>query len=391
MKTKRYVEFDGLRGLLAMWVALAHLICWCGYGRLAGTGKVGKLWEVFTGADAAAEAFIILSGFAIATLLQNDRAGYGRYMMRRAFRIYPVYIVCLGLAIWLAPATGMLIQQMPWTGDYYLGWQATAQAAQDANPDGHIWAHVFLLHGLLPKAMLEGVSVTYLMPAWSIGLEEQFYLAAPLLLWMLHRGWGLVAVLLLAVAGQVFQSQWNNPMNASLPFWLPFFLVGIGSSYVARWVQQSDAGADKMSAALAFGPLVLAAFISKTPLPFLIWGTVFPVALGAWKSFAPRTGRLISAALCHPAAQWLGNISYSVYLLHWPVIIMLLGMLHRYQPGMPQAWVFGYLMTVGVAVILVVSWAMHAVIEQPFIVWGRRLANRGDDAEKLPELPSVMG
>ena len=388
MPPKRYVEFDGLRGLLALWVALAHLFCWCGYGHLSDDGRGAKLWSVFTGADAAAQCFIILSGFAIATLLKREEVGYGRYMLRRVFRIYPVYIVALLLAIWMAPATGMMIQSVTWSGDYYMDWQRIAQAHQEANWGSHVWAHVLLLHGLVPIHLLEGVSVTFLMPAWSIGLEEQFYLVAPLLLWLLRRSWGLITVLLIAVAGQLLQSWWSNPVNASLPFWLPYFLVGIGSSYVAAWVGKNEEGMSSWGGTVVFSALVAAVFLAREPLPFLIWGVVCSVALGVWRSFASPVAKLFTGLLTCRAAQWVGDISYSLYLLHWPLIIMLLGVLFRYWPGLPKSEVIVIMLGVGLPVILLLSWTLHMVIEVPFMRLGRRLASSAK-AEPLPVLPVI--
>ncbi|MDB6072384.1 MAG: hypothetical protein JWO89_24 [Verrucomicrobiaceae bacterium] len=387
---RRYVEFDGLRGLLALWVGLAHLFCWCGYGRLSGDGKAGKLWSIFTGADAAAQCFIILSGFAIATLLRREHVGYGRYMLRRVFRIYPVYLVALLVAMWMAPATGLIINSVSWSGDFYMDWQRTAQASQEVAWGSHAWAHVFLIQGLLPKALLDGVSVTFLMPAWSIGLEEQFYLVAPLLMWMLRRSWGLVAVLLVAMAGQIFQSWWSNPVNASLPFWLPFFLVGIGSSHVAHWVEKNQEDVSKWGRTIAFSALVAAIFLAREPLPFLIWGVACPVALGVWTGFAGPVGKLVTWVLRNRAAQLVGDISYSLYLIHWPVIIMLLGVLYRYQPSMPKHQVLMLMLAVGLPVILLLSWALHVAVEKPFMRLGRRLANPASaESKALPELPAL--
>lgn len=385
---RRYNEFDGLRGLLALWVALAHVVCWCGFGRIAGEGFKPKLWSMLTGADAAAECFIILSGFAIATLLQRERTTYGRYMLRRVLRIYPVYIVALLLAIWMAPATGMIINTVSWHGDFYMDWQRTAQMRQEAAWGGHAWAHVLLLQGLLPRTVMEGVSVTFLLPAWSIGLEEQFYLVAPFLLWLLRRSWGLVAVLLVAVAGQVLQSYWNNPVNASLPFWLPFFLVGIGSSYLAGLLERNRETMKHWGGAVAFSALIGAMFLAREPLPFLIWAVACPVALGAWSGFASWIGRFVGWVLNNRLAQWIGQVSYSLYLLHWPLIIMLLGVLHRYDPGLPKQVVLALMLGIGMPVIFLLSWALHVTIEKPFIRLGRRLA-KAEAVKSMPELPAI--
>ena len=389
MPPKRYVEFDGLRGLLALWVALAHLFCWCGYGSLGEEGKLAKLWYIFTMADPAAQTFIILSGFAIATLLQREKVGYGRYMVRRVFRIYPVYVVALLLAIWLAPITGMIINHVPWSDNFYMEWQRTAQVRQDANWGGHAWAHVFMLQGFLPRQVIEGVSVTFLMPAWSIGLEEQFYLVAPMLLAMLRRTWCLVVLLLVAVAGQLLQSWWSNPVNAFLPYWLPFFLVGIGSSYVASWLEKNEEGASKWGGVMAFAALMAALFLAREPLPFLIWGVACPVALGLWKHFAGPIGKLIGWLLANRLAQWGGRLSYCLYLIHWPLIITLLGALHWYKPELPKQQVLVLMLSVGLPVILLFAWVLHVTVEKPFMKLGRRIATPSPLPQSLPELPAV--
>ncbi len=384
MNTKRYFEFDGLRGLLALWVALAHLFCWCGFGRIAGDGKAAKLWSMFTMADAAAETFIILSGFAIATLLQREQVSYGRYMLRRVFRIYPVYVICLGLAIWLVPVTGLIIDHETWSGDFYMGWQRDAQAHQQADWRGHVWSHLLLVHSVLPRQILEGASASLLMPAWSIGLEEQFYLVAPLLVLMLRTGWGRLVVLLLAVVGHLLESWWNNPVNGSLLFWLPYFLVGIGSSHLATWLGEKPERAVKLGGAIAYAALLAAVFLARNPLPFIIWAVVCPVAMGAWQCFAPRLGAVVSWLLKGRAAQWLGEVSYSLYLLHWPLIIMLLGAAHRWRPGMSRGETLGFMLAIGVPVILLLAWALHVVIEKPFMRMGRRLASGDASASDAP-------
>jgi peptidoglycan/LPS O-acetylase OafA/YrhL len=206
---------------------------------------------------------------------------------------------------------------------------------------------------------------------------------------MFRRAWGLIALLAIAVAGQIWQAPWSNPMNSTLPYWLPLFLVGIGSSFIAEIYERDQKLSLKVHAMVVFGMLVLAVFLIKSLLAMLIWVIVFPISLGAWRAFAPRAGRLISAGLCHPAAQWLGNLSYSLYLLHWPLIIALLGFLHRYQPAMSQSLVLVFMMTVGLAVILLFSWVLHCVIEKPFMALGRYLVNHRATAKPLPMMPAT--
>ena len=390
MNTKRYFEFDGLRGLLALWVAVAHVLCWCGAGRIAGDGKAAKAWSIFTMADVAAETFIILSGFAIATLLRREKVSYGRYMTRRFFRIYPVYVLCLGLAIWLSPATGMLINQVPWANDFYMDWMRDTQANVDSSPAGHIGSHLFLVHGLMPKQLLAGTTISYLLPAWSIGLEEQFYLIAPFLMLALRSAKGRGGLVLLALLGQLAGGFFSNPMNCFVLAWLPYFMVGIASSYLLVWLDEDADRKRKIGGVVAFAAVAGALFLTNNKLTFSIWAVVCLVAAGAWQYMVPGVGTCIGAVLNCRLAQWFGQMSYSLYVLHWPLIIMLLGVIHRWRPETTQMETLGFMLTVGFSVILLLSWALHRAVELPLMRLGRRLATPGDSARAGFRLPAVL-
>ncbi len=64
-KLARVDEFDSLRGLLATWVAVSHILCWTGFAETVLPRPFGRFWPDFISAQPAVEIFIILSGFAI--------------------------------------------------------------------------------------------------------------------------------------------------------------------------------------------------------------------------------------------------------------------------------------------------------------------------------------
>src|SRR6185369_4221145 len=85
----KYVrEFDGVRGLLALWVLLAHAIELGPFSHIA-----GHLRPQF-----AVDIFIILSGFVIFHLLSQGE-DYATFITRRFFRLFPVFAVCFLFAL----------------------------------------------------------------------------------------------------------------------------------------------------------------------------------------------------------------------------------------------------------------------------------------------------
>ncbi len=384
---KRYIEFDGLRGWLALWVALAHILCWCGYGRIAAEGKLGKLWSEFTGAGAAVETFIILSGFAIHTLLQREPQSYGRYMTGRFFRIYPVYFICLLMSLALLPATAHIVGSIPWKDDYYIGWMGLISENQSASPTSHTFWHTALLHGILPKSFLNWAATTILKPAWSISLEWQFYLAAPFIALMLRKSIGVGVLIVAALFGHFTQSWWANPDNAFLLRWLPMFLIGIICAEFAAWCEQREDVTRRYGMMIVGIGVGLTLFFFNKPISFGIWTLGFTVAIGAWECFFPKAGNLLSGVLRMRLAQWLGALSYPLYLLHWPFIVAMISFLHWWDPGMGQRGMLLILLAIGMPMLLLGAWALHIWIEKPFMRIGKRLSGRAPSLSTIQSVP----
>src|ERR1041385_7157077 len=93
---KHIREFDGLRGLLALWVFATHALELGPYSSLAR----------FTHANMAVDIFIILSGFVIFHLLSNGE-DYRTFITRRWFRLFPVFAICFLIALTLYGWTRM--------------------------------------------------------------------------------------------------------------------------------------------------------------------------------------------------------------------------------------------------------------------------------------------
>ena len=371
----RIDELDGLRGLLALWVALVHIISWCGLAPLAfAIPVVGKrLWN--ESAQGSVDVFMILSGFVITHLLYSRPQSYGQFMIGRFFRIYPVYLVCLLLGLSTIGMMSSMLDQAPWHNvPYFQAWLSPAVNAQSAHPISHFVAHLTLLFGIIPEPIMPYASATLLGPAWSITLEWQYYLVAPLLARLVFRRLGLWLLGLVGAGNFIFFHFWGI---AFLPIQLPLFLVGIGSYHLYRHARLWRLKPQFTSLSLI---AVLAAIfsISWHWMALSVWALVLGCLIQNAQGhqnhggLEPWLGRL-QRLLLKPALQGLGRISYPVYLVHWPVIIFLLfGLLH-WQPEITRGHALLFMLGIGLPVILLIAWLLHKWVESPAMRWGKKL------------------
>ncbi|HEV8267344.1 MAG TPA: acyltransferase family protein, partial [Thermoanaerobaculia bacterium] len=143
----RVDELDGLRGLLALWVAVSHVFCWTGFAALALPRPLGRLWTEFVYAGPAVEIFMILSGFAIAFLLVERGETHLGFLRGRLFRIYPVYLAALAVALASSAVTPFVLRTAAWRDVPYFQMVGTFVESERAAPGTHLLWHLTLLNG----------------------------------------------------------------------------------------------------------------------------------------------------------------------------------------------------------------------------------------------------
>jgi len=353
----RLPELDGLRGLLSLWVALAHILCWTGFLEFKPPWGLRWAWSQFITAEAAVETFIILSGFAISFLLQARQQNYSQFMRGRFFRIYPVYLVCLGLGVAVATLTPFVLDSAAWNTVYF-DWNRSISGSERSAPTAHLAWHLTLLQGIVPHRLLANSTATFLAPAWSVSLEWQYYLFALIVARLVRSGRGVLLLAALGWVGLRCVHLFANPHNAFLPSQLPLFLIGIGSYHFY-------AGSDKPHTTLFIAGLIaVAALTSWHAVAIIIWA----VAFGS--SIAGRG--VIHGVLMNRLLQRLGMISYSLYLVHWPLIIALLAALIWWHPDATSNEAVTFLMFPGLLVILVAAGLLTKFVERPMIAMGKK-------------------
>ncbi len=338
---------DGLRALAVGGVIAYHL----GY-RWAGGGFLGV------------DAFFVLSGFLITSLLVAERADTGdislsRFWFRRARRLLPALYLMLAAvciyAAWYVPD----IQLAALRGDaissifYYANWHfiAAGQSYFDlfANP--------------LP-----------LDHVWSLAIEEQFYLVWPLIvLGVLRLGRGSRRVLVGATAIGIVVSQaamvlLYDAANPSRAYYgtgarAHTILVGCLLALALRAAPQVPA---RLGPALqGFGVLALGAMLiafdrgRAGSLYFhggsLAYAAVVAVLIAA---LVAPTG-ILRRAFALPPLRYVGRISYGLYLWHWPVIV--------FVTAERTGWTGNRLNLLRVVITFAITMASFHLIEQPIL------------------------
>jgi peptidoglycan/LPS O-acetylase OafA/YrhL len=370
-------EMDGLRGILALWVALVHVSCWSGHAEASMPEPLAGCYREFINARTPVEIFIILSGFAISFLLNERRPSYVSFMAGRVFRIYPVFLICLALGVATTNLSPFILESAPWRDSDYFVPLRSVSVQEHANVSAHIWAHLTLLNGVIPESILPDATATLLPPAWSITLEWQYYLLAPLVARLVRLNLGIIVLGVVGWAGLQYGDLWRNPFPAFFPTHLTLFLIGIGSYHLlarmSECAEKQTASAFRMRN-MAF--VAIAALAWWFSIAVAAWTIVFGCVVAAGDDAFGKGLRAVRGLLLFPALQWLGRISFPLYLVHWPVIIFLVRLILEWDPTISSGRALMVMLGLGVPLILLTAYGVHRYIEAPMMALGKRVSGR---------------
>lgn len=353
------VEFEGLRGLLALWVLVGH---WATSISHSFRPLPHDLWNV-----QAVDLFIILSGFVISLLLASRPAPFKEYITRRFLRIWPAYAVVLLVSVLTMP----FVQQVIADGTGAMReTRLSIISAAYADYWQHLWLHVLLMHGLAPEASLPLANFTFVGQAWSVSLEWQFYLIAPLYFWLLSKRSiiGTLGAVLLTVAillpGEYMGIGYiGNKLH--------LFALGAVSYWLWREIVTRNNYRNVWSLRLfTFTCALLVMGIMRMEgLGIALWIICFHViTTAAWNSRIPESW--LAAVLRLKPLQQLGYISYTLYISHFLVMVGVMGVLQQFELS---PLLYSALLLAGTLVLsLVASCALTVFIERPFMKIARK-------------------
>jgi peptidoglycan/LPS O-acetylase OafA/YrhL len=359
-REKRLTSLDALRGIAAFVVLLSHL-----YLILPDDQHstfIAKLTYPLRNGTVAVFIFFVLSGYVLSlSYFRGAPLSYPRFVIRRVCRIYLPFAAAILFSLILYGIFGQPHASSYWFSNWPQAW-----------PDVPTLAGHFFMLGTDPNIRLDSVM-------WTLVHEMRISLMFPLLI-MLCRdtriaiasalALSVVSTKALAVCGQA------HPVlvESFLMTWvwtaqmIPYFITGI---LLNKHSVRIDSIWQRMPAFLR-----LAAFI------FVLMGYVIKGNyLRIWSNLSlgmvagltiilaievPRLRKLLN----EPIPQWLGRISYSLYLIHLPLMLALFPILTRHLP-------FYVVMLIVAGIAVLAATLMHQMIEAPAISLGHRLTRRG--------------
>ncbi len=353
----RYAELDALRGIAACVVVLRHVVnvIPVSDSPLLKVALLESPLRLLFAAHEAVMLFFLLSGFVLSVRTQP----YVPYITRRIFRIYFPYLAALALAVIGAAFLHGPVPAL--SGWFSITWSRPVTTAL-------VLQHVLFI-GKYDAAQ-------YNTAFWSLIYEMRISIFFPLV-YMMARRIPLVGLVLIGIAASsVACVAHSSPYSADYLITLHYAAIFSIGSFLAQHRASLQARASALRKS-TFVWLLLLSFLLITygqGLPSLIRRfeplTDWPVVAGCCGlMLAAISSPKASAVLRTGALQFLGRISYSLYLVHATVLFTLV---HLFYGRLPLAVILGMFLLLSFAL----SWLFHVAVEMPATEAGRRFTAR---------------
>jgi peptidoglycan/LPS O-acetylase OafA/YrhL len=305
----------------------------------------------------AVQIFLVIGGFLAAKALSpQGLPGVDdplRLILRRFVKLVPAYLAAIGLAV-----AASELARLWMTHDSISAPPTLPQLA----------AHAALLHSVLDyESLSAGV--------WYVGIDFQLYVLLTLLLWLAggfaqgrRLAWPVPVLVTVAVAGSLLHFNRNPDWDA----WAVYFFGSYGLGALAWWA--SDTTRRPSAAALLLAAMLLTALVALA----LDFRSRIAVALGtALMLVAVFRGGLVLSGSRLALINFLGRISYAVFLVHFPVCLIVNAIFTRFAPAQP--WVQAAGMLLAWIASVAAGTAFHRWIELPLARLAVSMRRTGKD------------
>jgi peptidoglycan/LPS O-acetylase OafA/YrhL len=309
MATRPYhKEIDGLRAISVFVIILFHLDV-----------------SFVKGGFVMVDVFFVLSGYLITQIvasgLESGRFTFRDFFIRRSTRILPALIAAIALTL-----LGAVLVQQPASLEHTA---RESLAALFSVSNIFLWSEASYW---APSS--KGFP---LLHTWSLGVEEQFYLIYPFFLYGCYRLGGIrgiaISLFIVLIVG-VTATEWTMKVDRAAAFFLTplrffeFAVGGLGGLMSARAAQKLTAVWLKNLLTVLGLFCILLSIMLFNPFYSLPGLASLLPTVGAVIVMLAGASPIARVVLSNRFMSWLGTTSYSIYLLHWPIIVF-----YRYHYG----------------------------------------------------------
>ena len=331
----------------------------------------------FVGVD----IFFVISGYLMGSHLvrkvkETGNVGIFRFWLLRATRLFPQALLVVAVFVFVTVAF------LP-RRDWILHMPDAVASA--------LFVQNWLLASEAQDYFLAVQETSGLQHYWSLAVEEQFYVALPLLMAVLlvvsrrrYLSWLLGASLLLALASVIYSQglTFSDPVSAyyvtTSRVWELLVGVAVAALAAKRKILSSGASSAATITGLLAVALSIATFDASTPFPGI--AALLPVlgtALVIWGGEASWLRRIGSPK----PMQFLANHSYGIYLWHWPVLILFGQLLGRDASQFEKVFLF--------STSVVLAFLSTRYVEHPIRSWGKMRVSSGKRKAPIAALAAL--
>lgn len=299
MSIKYRSEIDGLRAIAVLLVIFNHLGV-----------------NYFSGGFVGVDIFFVISGFLITSIIKQEieenNFSFGNFYKKRVLRLAPAYFLVLAV-------TTIVMSFLAAPNDF-MAYIKSALYSSGFIANIYMWQN---LGGYFSSS----ANMTPLLHLWSLGIEEQFYLIWPIVLILLTKFIPkfrfiliIIAIILSIVVSQIIANIAPSIAYFLLPFRAFELLIGAAIAFIP--IRKNSLVCSNLASILGLALIIYSAltFSEKTVFPGV--NALLPCLGTALIIYFCRDG-IIQKALSIKPMNFIGKISYPLYLWHWPLIVFL--------------------------------------------------------------------